>query len=174
MGMSHTVYAPNLKAIRYDLDLGKHSSWNGDCAKRRPALRDCCIAIGPRKQCLPRVTNGPRGPARRASVDPPIPDEISAARKSAVPCQKETRAPQQNAGVFEHSSARVRRVAGAVIPSALAVLRLIPDEGRRRALRTTSVGCAKQGIRRASRDCLADLNVKAPSRFKIGRLPQFA
>ena len=36
------------------------------------------------------VTNGPHRHARRTSVDPPIPDEIAAARKSAVPCQKET------------------------------------------------------------------------------------
>ena len=31
------------------------------------------------------ITNGPRGHARRTSVDPPIPDEIAAGRKSAVP-----------------------------------------------------------------------------------------
>ena len=30
------------------------------------------------------------------SVDPPIPDEIAATRKSAVPCQEETHAPQQS------------------------------------------------------------------------------
>jgi hypothetical protein len=33
-----------------------------------------------------RVTNGPRGHVSGTSVDPPIPDEIAAARKSAVPC----------------------------------------------------------------------------------------
>jgi len=32
------------------------------------------------------VNYGPRGHAHRTSVDPPIPDEIAAARKSAVPC----------------------------------------------------------------------------------------
>ena len=44
-----------------------------------------------------RHTNGPRGHARRTSVDPPIPDEIAAARKSAVPCQVQTHAAQPSA-----------------------------------------------------------------------------
>ena len=37
-----------------------------------------------------RVTNSSRGHVRRTSVDPPIPDEIAAARKSAVSCHFQT------------------------------------------------------------------------------------
>jgi hypothetical protein len=47
------------------------------------------------QSCRLRVTNGPRGPLCPTSVDPPIPDEIAALRKSAVPCQYPTHAPQQ-------------------------------------------------------------------------------
>jgi hypothetical protein len=36
------------------------------------------------------VTNGPQDQTQPTSVDPPIPDEIAATRKSAVPCQEQT------------------------------------------------------------------------------------
>ena len=46
-----------------------------------------CAPMAGRCGAKKRVTNGPRGHARRTSVDPPIPNEIAAARKSAVPCR---------------------------------------------------------------------------------------
>jgi hypothetical protein len=52
------------------------------------ALCKCCAAIGGRRRVPLRVTNGPQGQTHPTSVDPPIPDEIAAVRKSAVPCQK--------------------------------------------------------------------------------------
>jgi hypothetical protein len=67
------------------------------------------------------VTNGPQDQTHPTSVDPPIPDEIAATRKSAVPCQEQSFAIaiHQGAGclaitAFFHENSNARWKPGAM------------------------------------------------------------